>query len=49
MLYLTGQGNAKLLPSPCVQYLEVDIEAHLIVPHFDNLVASSEQVPGILA
>lgn len=37
------------LPSPCGQYLEVDIEAHPVVPHFDDLVTSSEQVLAILA
>lgn len=37
------------LPSLCGQYLEVDVEAHPVVPHFDDLVTSSEQVLAILA
>lgn len=41
--------NTNPLPSLCGQYLEVDIEAHPIVPHFDNFVAGGEQVPAILA
>lgn len=46
---MLDQGNTNLLPSLCGQYLEVDLKAHLIVPHFDNFVASSEQVPAIFA
>lgn len=47
---LGGFSNATPPPSlPCGQYLEVDVEAHPIVPHFDDLVTSSEQVLAIFA